>query len=134
MLPAFRAGIGGRIGSGSQGTSWISLDDVVGAIHFLLQRADVVGPVNATAPQPLSNAEYTRVLGRVLRRPTWLPVPEPALRGLLGQVADEVLLAGAYVHPDALVRAGFQFLHPDLESALRLELGRLQSGPAIEHT
>jgi hypothetical protein len=132
MLPVFRAGLGGRVGSGSQGMSWISLEDVVGAIHFLLHRADVAGPVNAAAPQPLSNAEYTRVLGRVLRRPAVLPVPEAVLRGLLGQLADEVLLAGAFVHPDALVRAGFRFLHPDLESALRLELGRLEGGTAIE--
>jgi uncharacterized protein (TIGR01777 family) len=133
MLPVFRAGLGGRIGSGRQGTSWISLDDVVGAIHFLLHRPEVSGPVNATAPMPVSNAEFTRLLGRVLRRPTLVPAPEVALRAALGQLADEVLLAGAFVHPDALERAGFRFLHPDLEGALRLELGRLQSRLHVEH-
>lgn len=133
MLPPFQAGLGGRLGDGRQLTSWISSDDAVAALHFLLQRDDLSGPVALTAPGAVSNAELTRTLGRVLGRPTLLPVPAPAVRAALGEMADELLLASTRVHPAVLEGAGFGFSHPDLEAALRLELGRLEDGTDLRH-
>ena len=104
--------------------SWISREDLVGAIHHALQTPSLQGPVNATAPAPVTNAEFTRVLGRVLRRPAIAPVPAVALRALFGEMAQGTVLASQRVRPAALEASGFQFLHPTLESALRFELGR----------
>ena len=123
-LPIFKLGGGGKIGSGRQYWSWVSLDDVVGAIVHAIQTDDLSGPVNVTAPDPPTNAEYTRVLGRVLGRPTFFTVPAPAARIALGGMADELLLASARVEPATLQETGYQYRHPELEGALRHLLGR----------
>jgi hypothetical protein len=123
MLPLFRLGLGGRLGSGRQVMSWISLDDVVGLIHHLLF-SRLAGPVNATAPAPVSNADFTRTLARVLRRPAPIPVPAAALRLALGEMGEALLLQGAPVLPRRAEADGFTFLDPTLEAALRFELGR----------
>ncbi|MHB1596124.1 MAG: TIGR01777 family oxidoreductase [Streptosporangiaceae bacterium] len=122
LLLPFRLGLGTQIGSGRQYLSWISLTDEVRAIGFLLD-APVTGPVNLTAPAPVSNAEFTKALGRALGRPTLLRVPGAALRAGLGEVASE-LLASARIVPAALTGAGFAFEHPDIATALAAELSR----------
>jgi uncharacterized protein (TIGR01777 family) len=123
LLPPFRLGAGGPFGSGRQWMSWIALDDVVGAVHHLLF-SELEGPANLVSPQPVTNLELARTLGRVLKRPALLPAPTPALRLMLGrEMADELLLGGARVLPCRLESDGFPFLHPDLEGALRSELG-----------
>jgi len=127
LLLPFRLGMGGRIGDGRQFTSWIALDDVVGAIHHAICEESVRGPVNAVAPEPVSNAEFTRTLARVLRRPTLLPVPAVAVRLAFGEMADALLLAGARVMPVRLQESGYRFRFPDLESALRHLLGRMET-------
>jgi uncharacterized protein (TIGR01777 family) len=119
----FRAGLGGRLGSGQQYWPWIALDDEVGAIRFLLT-ADVSGPVNLTAPAPVTNAEFTAALGRVVRRPTLLRVPGFAVSLGLGEFGRSSVLAGQRALPSALTAAGFSFTEPDLENALRTALGR----------
>ena len=119
ILTPFRLGLGGRLGSGKQWFSWVTLEDVVGAIQFALATESLRGPVNVVAPQPVTNAEFTQVLGRVLQRPVALPVPAFALRLLLGEMADALLLASARVEPAALIAAGYRFCHPELEPALR---------------
>ena len=117
----FRLGLGGRLGSGQQYWPWISLQDEVDAIRFLLT-ADVSGPVNLTAPTPVTNAEFTRTLARVLHRPALLPVPGVALRLALGAFAREAVLGGKRAVPAALTAAGFRHTHTDLETALRTAL------------
>jgi len=118
MLPFFRLGIGGRVGSGRQWMSWITLHDEVEALLWLLS-ADVDGSVNLTAPDPVTNRELTAALGRALRRPTLLPVPKPALWARLGRELTEALLySSARVAPALLARRGFRFAHPDIATAL----------------
>lgn len=117
MLPAFRMGVGGRMGSGRQWMSWISLADAVRVIRFLIERDDLDGPVNAVAPEPVTNTVFTEELGRALRRPTLLAVPRPALLAAFGEMADGTILASQQVYPERLVAAGFDFLHPRLEQA-----------------
>jgi uncharacterized protein (TIGR01777 family) len=119
----FRAGLGGRFGSGRQYWPWIGLTDEVDAIRFLLT-SDVSGPVNLTAPRPVTNAEFTRVLGRIVRRPTLLTVPAFAISAGLGEFGRSSVLAGQRAEPAALTAAGFTFRHRDVESALREALGR----------
>jgi len=123
-LPIFKLGGGGKIGSGRQYWSWVSFDDVIGAILHLMETDDLSGPVNVVAPDPLTNAEYTRVLGKVLNRPTFFTVPAPAARVMLGEIADELLLASARVEPVRLQETGYSFRHPGLEATLRYLLGR----------
>jgi len=123
MLRPFRLGVGGIVGSGRQYFSWIALDDVVGVIHHLLARSDLSGPVNASAPEPVTNAELTKTLGRVLGRPTFVPVPAVALRIAFGEVAD-ALLASTRMRPERLLETGYRFRYPELEEALRHVLGR----------
>ncbi len=127
MLPAFQAGVGGRMGQGDQWMSWIGIDDVLGALHHALLTDGLRGPVNLTAPNPVRNAEFAQVLGRVLHRPTVLPAPAPALRLAMGEMADELLLAGARVLPERLRETGYQFRQPELEQALRHVLGRAKA-------
>ena len=118
MLPFFRLGLGGRIGSGRQWMSWITLHDEVEVLLWLLT-ADVEGPVNLTAPEPVTNRELTAALGRALRRPTLLPTPKPALWARLGRELTEALLySSARVEPALLLRRGFQFAHPDIATGL----------------
>jgi uncharacterized protein (TIGR01777 family) len=123
-LPIFKLGGGGKIGSGKQYWSWVSLDDVVGAILHAIETDALSGPVNVTAPDPPTNAEYTRVLGRVLNRPTFFTVPAPAARIALGGMADELLLASARVQPAKLEETGYEYRHPELEGALRHLVGK----------
>jgi len=122
ITPIFRLGLGGPLGSGRQWMSWISLSDAVAAILFALDTPTLTGPVNLTAPNPVTNAEFTRALARRLHRPAIFPVPAFALRIALGQMADEALLASARVLPARLTQAGFQFQHPTVEDALAAAL------------
>ncbi len=119
MLTPFRLGLGGVIGSGRQYMSWIALDDLARAIQFTLSTAALAGPVNATAPRPITNREFTKTLGRVLHRPTIFPMPAFAARLAFGEMADDILLGGARVEPRALTAARFEFAYPQLEPALR---------------
>jgi uncharacterized protein len=123
-LPIFKLGGGGKIGSGRQYWSWVSFDDVIAAILYLMDNEGISGPVNVVTPDPPTNAEYTRVLGKVLNRPTFFTVPAPAARVMLGGIADELLLASARVEPVRLQQTGYSFRHPELEATLRYLLGR----------
>ncbi|MEN9507636.1 MAG: hypothetical protein RLZZ621_199 [Gemmatimonadota bacterium] len=125
QAPLFKMGLGGMLGSGTQWISPIALDDEIGAIHFCLMRDDVRGPVNLVAPEPVTNATFTQVLGDALSRPTLAAAPAAALRLMLGrEMADATVLASQRVVPRALQRAGFQWRFPDLAGMLRFELGR----------
>jgi NAD dependent epimerase/dehydratase family enzyme len=104
--------------------SWVALDDVVGALHHLLFTDSVAGPVNVVAPNPVTNEEFGRILGRVLDRPAKLAVPAFVLRAMFGEMAETMLLAGQRVVSRRLQESGFQFRHPQLEEALRFELGK----------
>jgi uncharacterized protein (TIGR01777 family) len=121
LLPLFRAGLGGRLGDGRQYWSYIALHDEVAALRHLLEREDLSGPFNLTAPQPLTNREITRALARVLRRPAPMAVPAPVLRAVLGEMAGDVL-GSARVLPRRLLESGFAFAFPDIEGALRAAL------------
>ncbi|MFT3669983.1 MAG: TIGR01777 family oxidoreductase [Pseudoxanthomonas sp.] len=119
MLPPFRMFVGGPLGSGKQPFCWTHLEDVAGAAALLLQRPDLAGAFNICAPRTPSMDEFTRALGKACGRPSWLPVPAPVLRLLLGQMADELLLAGQNPVPARLQAAGYAFCQPDLDAALR---------------
>lgn len=120
MRRPFSLGLGGRIGSGRQHMSWIALDDVVSAYVHALDRPGVRGPVNAVAPEPATNAGFTRAVGRALGRPTPFPLPAPAVRLLLGEMGEALLLVSQRVHPGALEASGFRFGFPTLGHALAL--------------
>jgi uncharacterized protein len=122
MLPPFRMGIGARIGNGRQWMSWVGLADAVEAVLFALDRTDISGPLNGTAPNPVTNAEFTRALGRQLGRPALLAVPSFAMRLIFGQMADEALLASARVRPEKLQAVGFEFALPTVDQALAAAL------------
>jgi uncharacterized protein (TIGR01777 family) len=125
MLPLFRAGLGGVIGDGRQYVSWVALDELPPIILHVLQYGDLSGPVNAVAPRPVSNREFTEALGKALSRPTPLPVPAFALRLAVGrEMADTLLLASARVVPRRLEETGYPFLYPELGGALRHLLGK----------
>lgn len=126
MLPPFKLGIGGPIGSGRQWVSWVHVDDVAALLLFLVESDSARGPYNVTAPNPVRMRELARTLGSILHRPAVLPVPGLALKLALGEVAD-VLLTGQHVIPRRALDGGFQFRHPRLEEALRDILGK----PAI---
>ena len=119
MLPLFRRGLGGRIGSGAQWWSWISIEDEVAAIAHLIGATEAAGAFNLTSPHPVTNAELTSVLARVLGRPAALPVPKFALRAAFGEFADEGLLSSQRILPRRLEHAGYSFREPELEPALR---------------
>lgn len=121
MLLPFRFGVGGRLGNGRQYMPWISLADWLGAVEFLIRRDDVAGPVNVVGPAPVTNAEFTRVLGRLLHRPAVLPLPTAALRLGLGEFAGEAV-ASQRVVSGVLTAAGYQFRHRDVTAALRAAL------------
>lgn len=118
LKPLFSMLLGAKLGDGRQYMPWISLDDAVGALRFLVEREDVSGPVNLTGPAPVTNAEFTRELGAALGRPAPWTVPEFVLRTALGQVADEALLAGQRALPEQLNEHGYPFAHPTLGAAL----------------
>lgn len=124
MLPAFLAGVGGRIGGGNQYMSWIAIDDLLYALLRTIADPSLAGPVNFVAPHPVTNAQFAATLGRVLRRPAIFPVPTALLRLALGELADEALLASQRALPHRLINSGFQFTYPTLEEALRHLLGR----------
>jgi uncharacterized protein (TIGR01777 family) len=117
MLPFFKMGTGGRIGSGNQWMSWIHLDDIVGLLLFALNSDKVSGPLNGTAPNPVTNADFTHILGEVIHRPAVFPIPEFGLKLLYGEMA-QVLIEGARVVPEASMLAGYQFRYPELRAAL----------------
>ncbi|KIF04334.1 epimerase [Streptomyces sp. RSD-27] len=121
LFPVFRAGIGGRLGSGRQYWSFISLRDEVAALRFLIETPGLSGPFNLTAPEPLTNREVTAAMGRVLNRPTVCAVPAPVLRVALGEFSQDVL-GSQRVRPARLLEAGFTFAHPGIEEALRAAL------------
>jgi hypothetical protein len=122
MLVPFRLGLGGRLGTGRQFWSWIALPDVLGAFLHALDDDQVQGPINVVAPEPVRQADFSRALGRVLRRPAWTPVPAFALRMLLGEMAEALVLSSARVTPRRLSAAGFRFRHPALEPGIRAAL------------
>jgi NAD dependent epimerase/dehydratase family enzyme len=125
MRPLFSAGLGGRLGDGQQWLPWIEIDDLVDVYHRAVWDTALAGPVNAVAPHPVRNSEYTHTLARVLRRPAVLPVPALGPRALLGaQGARELAQASQRVVPQKLTEAGHHFRHPQLEEALRHLLGR----------
>ncbi len=117
MLPAFRLGLGGRLGTGQQWMSWVHLDDLVGIILHSLKAEEVRGPVNGTAPEPVRNEEFTRLLARALHRPALLPVPRAAAKLVLGEFADEALVASMRVLPAAALRSGYAFRYARLQEA-----------------
>jgi uncharacterized protein len=118
MLTPFKLGLGGVVGSGSQYMSWISLDDVVGIIRHAVERPELKGPVNAVAPQPVTNREFTRALGRALSRPTIFPMPATMARLAFGEMAQELLLGSTRVNPDRLRASGYRHRHANLDDFL----------------
>jgi hypothetical protein len=119
MLPPFRMGLGGRIGSGKQWMSWIALDDVVGTIQHALTTESLRGALNTVAPNPVTNAEFTRTLGEVLHRPTVFPLPEFIVRTIFGEMGQALLLSSQRVECAKLLASGYRFRHPELQSALQ---------------
>ena len=124
MLPAFRLGLGATLGSGKQYMSWITIDDVVRAMDFLLQTETLEGPVNLCTPHPVSNREFTKTLGRILHRPAVFRIPHPILKILFGELADKELVASSRAIPDRLIKSGFKFEYPELEKGLHHLLGK----------
>ena len=119
LFVVFKLGLGGTLGTGRQVWSWVAIDDVMGAVRFALMARDLDGPVNVVAPFPVTNAAFTRALGRVLRRPTVFGVPEFVLRGIAGRMAEEMLLFGVRAAPRKLLDAGYEFQYPEIEVALK---------------
>ena len=124
MLPAFKMGVAGVLGDGSQYISWVTLDDVIRIVDFIIDNDTLIGPVNAVAPNPVTNRQFTKALGHVLRRPTICKVPKFALRIALGEMADEMPLASGNVIPRKLIDNGFRFRHSQLDEALEALLQR----------
>ncbi len=123
MLPPFRMGLGGRLGSGRQWMSWITLDDLIALFLYALTNDSVRGAVNAVAPNPVTNAEFTRALGAALHRPAIFPVPAFVVRAAFGEMGEELLLASNRAVPRAALEAGFTFRYPEIGGALRHVLG-----------
>jgi uncharacterized protein len=132
MLPVFRLGLGGRAGTGRQWMSWISLEDEVRALRAAIRDERLRGPANFVSPNPVTNEEFAKTLGRVLGRPALVPVPAFALGVLFGgEMSRGTLLASQRVHPRVLTEVGFEFTHPTLASALRAIVGA-HGAPTIE--
>lgn len=123
MVTPFKFGLGGRISSGEQFMSWVTREDVVRGLQYIAANNEFSGPVNLTSPEPVSNKEFTKVLGGVLKRPTPFPLPGPLIRLGAGQMGEEMLLHGQRAVPTVLEEHGFSFAYPKLEAALRHELG-----------
>lgn len=117
MLPPFRMGLGGKVGSGDQYYSWIAIDDVAGVIDQILKQETLEGPINIVSPNPVRNSEFTKALGKVLRRPTIFPIPAFAARKAFGEMADALLLASVRVHPEKLLSNNYIFRYPEIEGA-----------------
>ncbi len=126
MRLPFLMGLGGRLGSGKQFLSWVDIDDLVGAIHHILMSNDLEGPINVTAPHPVTNATFTSTLGSVLRRPTIIPIPKYAITALFGEMGREALLEGQHAFPQKLIASGFRFFYEKPEESLRVQLGRMR--------
>ena len=124
MLPPFRMGLGGRLGTGRQWWTWVSVRDVVGAILHVLDHESLAGPVNTVSPNPVTNAEFTSTLASVLKRPAIFPLPAFAVRLIFGEMGEELFLFSQRVEPAKLVASGYQFQHPDLKNALKEILQR----------
>lgn len=122
MLMPFKLGGGGVLGSGKQQMSWISIQDMIGAILHIIEHPEISGPVNMVSPNPVTNSEFTKILGTVLKRPTLLPFPAFAARMMFGEMADSLLLSSTRVQPNVLLKSGYPFKHPNLESALKAVL------------
>ncbi|HIP94120.1 MAG TPA: TIGR01777 family protein [Leucothrix sp.] len=118
MLPSFKLGLGGPMGSGKQWMPWIHRDDLIAMIHFIVENDEISGAVNGTAPNPVSNEEFSKVLGKVLKRPAFIPMPAFVLKLMLGEMAEELLLAGRRVVPAKMMQAGYEFTFADLEKCL----------------
>jgi len=131
MLPAFRAGVAGRLGSGRQYMPWIDLDDVTGIFHHALMEPEVRGILNAASPNPVPNSTFTSIMGRVLNRPTILPVPSLAVRAAFGEMGRELLLKGQRVRPARTLDTGYSFRFEGLEDSLRHQLGRGSEAVAL---
>ncbi|MFM7845916.1 MAG: TIGR01777 family oxidoreductase [Planctomycetota bacterium] len=127
MLLPFKLGAGGNLGSGRQYMSWVAIDDVLGVILHAIQTESLRGPVNVVSPQPVTNADYTKTLGRVLGRPTIFPMPAFAARLAFGEMADALLLASQRIKPSRLIESNYKFRYPELEDALRYQLGRIKA-------
>ncbi len=123
MLPPFRLGLGGRLGTGRQYMSWVALDDLLETVHFALADSTLHGPVNAVAPNPVTNSQFTSMLGRVLRRPAFLPIPAATIRVMFGEMGEQLLLASTRVEPARLKAEGFRYQYPELETAMRHAVG-----------
>lgn len=124
LLPTFNLGLGAKIGNGSQYMSWISIDDVIGAIYHVINDEQIQGPINLVSPNPVTNAQFTATLGKVLGRPAAMTIPALAIQLAFGQMGKEVLLSGTRVFPEKLTESGYRFRHPMLESALSHLLGK----------
>ena len=122
MLLPFKLGLGGKVGNGQQHMSWISLTDELRAIEFLLNQSVISGPVNLTAPHPVTNSTFTKALGKALKRPTMFPMPAFVVKMLFGEMGDLLLLGSNQVLPSVLIDNGFKFAYPDIQSALNAEL------------
>ena len=123
MLTPFKMGVGGRVGSGKQWMSWVSLDDVAGAIEHAINSSALRGPVNVVSPSPVTNEEFTKRLGEVLHRPTIFPMPEFAVKLAFGEMGESLLLGSQRVVPRKLQESGYKFIHPELTDALRAAIG-----------
>ncbi|MFQ5649509.1 MAG: TIGR01777 family oxidoreductase [bacterium] len=132
MVPPFKMGAGGIVGNGDQYWSWVGIDDVVGALNHALTTDTLEGPVNVVAPNPVTNREFTKVLGRVLGRPTFVPMPAFAARIAFGEMAQALLLASARVEPAKLKATNYEFWHPELEELLHYVLEIEGASPAKE--
>src|SRR5258708_15960105 len=119
MLTPFKLGLGGRLGSGKQWMSWVTLEDAVGILRFVIENAPLRGAINVVSPQPLQNAAFTKALAKAMHRPALFPAPAFALRLALGEMADALLLSSQRVLPQVLVKTGYQFVHSDLSTALK---------------
>src|SRR5260370_11674805 len=124
MLTPFKLGAGGRLGSGKQWMSWVTLEDVVGILRFAIDNAVVRGAINIVAPQPVQNSEFTKILAKAVHRPALFPAPAFALRLALGEMADALLLSSQRVAPQGLEKLGYRFLLADLTSALTAVLAK----------
>jgi uncharacterized protein (TIGR01777 family) len=124
MMPLFKFGVGGKLGSGQQWMSWVTLEDVVGSLRLAIENASLRGAINIVSPQPLQNAKFTYVLAKAMHRPALFPAPAFALRLALGEMADALLLSSQRVAPQALEKVGYRFFHADLASALAAVLAK----------